>query len=104
MLEPDISKLEALVAEEEAKASELRSTAPDLALYPGVRASREGLSSIVIDALALTEADRSELDRLGREHDAELRRFADGAKRLAMEGAAEASQRLDALVTAERAA
>ena len=103
MLEPDLSKLEAMVAEAETRASELRPTASSSDRYPGVQASLERLSSILINALALTEADRSELDRLGREHDAELRRFADNAKRLAIEGSAEASQRLDAVVMAERA-
>lgn len=104
MLEPDLSKLEAMVAEAEAKATELRPAAPALDRYPGLQASREGLSSIVTHALTLTEADRSKLDRLRREHDAELRRFADDAKRVSIEGSAEASRRLDALATAERAA
>jgi hypothetical protein len=93
-----------MIAKAETKAVELRPTAPAPEQYPALRASRERASTIVTRALALTDADRSELDRLGREHDAELRRLADDAKRIAIEGSAEATRRLDALVASERSA
>ena len=101
---PELHELEAMVAEAEAKAIELRPTAPDPDKYPALQASRERASAMLIEALALTDAGRLELDRLGREHDAELRRLVDDAKQVAIEGSAEASKRLEALATSEHSA
>ena len=54
MLEPDVTNLEAMVAEAEAKSRELRrATARPRDDYPVLRASGESASSIVLDALAL---------------------------------------------------
>jgi hypothetical protein len=59
---------------------------------------------VLTEALALTDAHRSELDRVAGEHDVELRRLAKDAKQVAIEGSAEAARRLEALATSERAA
>jgi len=104
MIDQDPSELEAMVAEAEAKDTALRAAALDPDGYPGLRAGREGTERIVVDALALTDVDRAELDRLGREHEAELRRFREDAKRRAVEASAETSRRFDAAVESERAA
>src|SRR5215217_8787436 len=97
----DRAELEAMIAEAEAKSTELRPAAA--AADPALRASRERASAVVMGALALTEADRSELDRLGQEHEAALRRFAFEAKERTIEASAKASRRLDALAGSERA-
>lgn len=102
MEKPDLSKLEEMVAEAEAKASDGRPTHSSLDQHPDLRASRERASTIVIDALGLSNEDRVALDRLTREHDAELRRLADDSKQVALEGSAAASRRLDAVAIAER--
>jgi hypothetical protein len=102
--EPELYELEAMIAEAETKAIELRPAAPDPDKYLALQASRERTSAIVMNALGLSEAGRSELERLRREHDAESRRLADDAKRIAIEGSAEASRRLDTLVASERSA
>jgi hypothetical protein len=100
--EPEVRELEVRIAEAERKAIELRPTAPAREDFPGLQASRERASAIVSDALALTDAHNTELNRLGREHDAELRRFADEAKQLAIQRSTEASKLLDELAIAER--
>jgi hypothetical protein len=105
MLEPDVANLEAMVAEAEAKSRELRrATARPRDDYPVLRASGESASSIVTDALALSDASRADLDRIRQEHASELRRRAEDSKNAAINGSGAASKRLDALVGAEPAA
>lgn len=101
---PESSELEAMIAEAETKAVQRRPTAPAPQLNRGLRASREVTTAVVMQALALTDADRAALDRLGCEHEAELRRLAADTKRIAIKGSAERSRRLDALVMSERSA
>jgi hypothetical protein len=95
MRTPDLSELETIVTAAE-------TGAPPAALdgRSTLRQTREKAAEMFADALP--QLDRAELDRLRNEHDAELRRLAVEAKRRAVEGAAEAAKRLDALVAAER--
>jgi hypothetical protein len=91
-----------MVADGEAQATERRRTAaPDN--YPTLSASRKRASEIMIRALGLSDADRSELQSLKDEHEAAMRRFAFDAKEQTLQGSAEASRRLEALAGAERA-
>lgn len=99
MLEHDLPKLEAMVAEAEAQAYKLISAA---GIKAGDQPRRDRMASIVLDALGLTDPDRSEIEALGIEHDSELRRVDDDAKRRALDGAGKASERLDELARAER--
>ena len=102
MKKPALSQLEEMVAEAEAKASEGRPTRSSPDQHPELRASRERASTIVIDALDLSNEDRVALDRLTREHDVELRRLADDSKQVALKDSTAASRRLDAGAIAER--
>jgi hypothetical protein len=99
---PDVAELEALIAEAEKADPRPIRTAPEV--HPALRAHREEASALLSGALALHDADLTELARVGREHDAELRRLADDARRSAIEQSAEAAERLDAVVMSERAA
>ena len=101
---PELAELEAMVSEGEAKAIKLRPSGPIPDQDQVLRSSRERASAIVMDALGLTDDDRSKLDGLVREHDAELRRLADDAKRRAVDRSHETSERLDALASSDRAA
>jgi hypothetical protein len=100
MRECDPSELERIVAVAEANKAESTRAAADSRRT--MRALREKAGALLADALP--KLDRAGLDRLHREHDAELHRFADEAKRHTIESAAEAARRIDALVAAERAA
>jgi hypothetical protein len=100
MQKPDLSELERIItAAEESKIEAAPAAADRLS---ALRAIREKAAALVADALP--QLDRAALDRLGREHDAELRRLAADAKRHTVESAAQSARRLDALVAAERAA
>jgi hypothetical protein len=94
---PDLSELERIVGAAEASAT---AASPDG--RSALRETRQKAAAILAEALP--QLDRGELDRLRREHDVELRRLTDEAKRRALEGAADAARRLDAIVAAERAA
>jgi len=102
MRSPDQSDLESMIAAAEAEAMESLRAAPAPDRYPALRASRDRISAIVTDALARIDVDGSELDRLQREHNAELRRIAEDAKRDAIERSEEASRRLEAAVKSQR--
>ena len=102
MRSPDRSDLESIIDAAETEATESLSGAPAPDRYPALLASRDRISSIVTDAIARIDVDASELDRLQREHNAELRRIAEDAKRDAIERSEEASRRLAAAVKAQR--
>ena len=102
MRKPNLSKLEKIVARAERGA--MKSKRPASAKDPRspLRAIQKQAEAVWADALP--QLDRKELGRLQRQHDVELRRLADNARRHINEGAAEASRRLDAFVAAERTA
>jgi hypothetical protein len=102
MRSPDQSDLESMIAAAEAEATESLRAAPVPDQYPALRASRDRISEIVTDVLARIDVDASELDRLQREHNAELRRIAEDAKRDAIERSEEASRRLEAAMKVQR--
>lgn len=93
-----------MIASAEAEQIESLRPAPDPERYPVLRASRDGISAILTDALARIDMDDSALERLQCEHNAELRRIAEDAKREAVERSGEASRRLEAQVSSQRAA
>ena len=102
MRKPNLSKLEKIVARAERGARKSKRPASAKDPRSALRAIQKKAEAVWADALP--QLDRKELGRLQRQHDAELRRLADSARRHINEGAAEASRRLDALVAAERTA
>jgi len=98
---PDRSELEAIVEQAEANAPPPRAAAGGDQKLRAIR--QRAASTIPLDAL-LPADGVDELDRLRREHDAELRRVAGDAKQRAVERSEVARQRLDALIESERAA
>ena len=96
-----LSKLEKLVATAEKKAIK-SARVESVARNSKLQVIRKRTEKIVADALP--EFDSAALARLQREHDAELRRAADGAKRRTIKRAAEASRRLARIVAAQRVA
>jgi hypothetical protein len=102
MRKPNLSKLEKIVARAEKGARKSKRPASAKDPRSALRAIHKKAGAVL--ANALPELDRKELGRLQRQHDAELRRLADNAKRHINEGAAKASRRLDALLAAERTA
>ena len=102
MRKANLSKFEKIVARAEREA--IKSKKPASAKDPrsGLRAIQKKAEAVWADALP--QLDRKELSRLQRQHNVELRRLADNARRHIKEGVTEASRRLDALVAAERTA
>jgi hypothetical protein len=102
MRKANLSKLEKIVARAEREA--IKSKRPASAKDPrsGLRAIQKQADAVLADALP--QLDRKELGRLQRQHDVELRRLADNARRHINGSAANASRRLDAFVAAERTA
>jgi hypothetical protein len=103
MGKPDLSTLESMITSAETNPTPIP-TAPGAGPPAALRASRERVSTNTLDALARLGMDRAQLDQLRSEHAAELRRFANKAKRDTIERSAEESRRLTALVASQRAA
>ena len=102
MRKPNLSKLEKIVARAERGARKSKRPASAKDPRSALRAIQKKAEAVWADALP--QLDRKELGRLQRQHDVELRRFADNARRDINGGAAESSRRLDALIAAERTA
>jgi hypothetical protein len=100
MRKPNLSKLEKIVALAERGARKSKKPASAKDPRSALRAIQKKAEAVW--AAALPQLDRKELGRLQRQHDVELRRLSDNARRRINGGAAEASRRLDALVAAER--
>jgi hypothetical protein len=99
---PGIGELEAMIAQAEKSAP--RPTSMDAGQHQALRESVERASAIIVEALQIADEDRSKLDHLFDEHEADVRRLAEDSKRMAIGGSADGSQRLEALVETEREA
>jgi hypothetical protein len=102
MLKPDVSTLEAMVAEAEARAIQRR---PPVGGDAGGRQRDfDAISAIVTKALPLPEAELSEIERITQEHSERLRRLASDMKQEAVDRSGDALQRLETFAAAEREA
>lgn len=102
MRDPDLSELERIVAAAEARADGTKQSVPTAGRRRALQAIEDKAAALF--ANAFPQLDKAGLERLRREHDAELRTLADESRRRSAERAAAASQRLERVIAAERAA
>jgi hypothetical protein len=100
----DRTDIERIIAAAEANAVQSMPQAADRKVYPVLQEKPDQAIKIFTDALPGLAAHKNEFDRLVREHDSDLRRVAADARQRAIDGAAAAAKRLNALANTQREA